>query len=441
MMKTRIIHLGLLALVCNLSYADTNGGISEKQIERFATAITQVNHYYIKPVSYQQLFDSAIKGMLTSLDPHSDYLSPKDIRELQTSTTGEYAGIGVEVIPDNGLIKVVSPFDDTPAQRAGLQPGDIIIKINEHLIQEMSTDEAINLIKGPAGTSVELIIIRPGQTDNITLNIPREIIEVKSVKSAMYRGRTAYIKVANFGDNTASEIKKQLTELTKKQSVDGVVLDLRNNPGGTLTAAIDTSDLFLDKADLKDNPLIVYTRGRLDIDNMDVLATPGDIINNLPLVVLINNGSASASEIVAGAIKDHHRGVIMGTPSFGKGSVQTVIPIDYESAIKLTTALYYTPNGVSIQAHGIIPDVYAPYKKMPKVKEDHSVLSTIEKLNESNLSGHLTSPTEQKSKVSLLAKKEEQAELAYRDFQLYQALNMVEAMHINHNIQPNKEQS
>jgi carboxyl-terminal processing protease len=435
MTRTRIFQYSALALACSLSFAENAGGISEKQIERFATAITQVNHYYIKPVSYQQLFDNAIKGMLTSLDPHSDYLSPKDIKELQANTSGEYAGIGVEVIPDNGLIRVVSPFDDTPAQRAGLQPGDIIIQIDEHLIQEMSTDEAINLIKGPAGTSVELMVIRPGETNNITLNIPREVIQVKSVKSALYRNKTAYIKVANFGDHTAENIKNQIEKIRAEHPINGVILDLRNNPGGTLTAAIDTADLFLDKASIEDNPLIVYTRGRLDIDNMDALATPGDIIKNKPLVVLINNGSASASEIVAGAIKDHHRGVIMGTPSFGKGSVQTVIPIDYESAIKLTTALYYTPDGVSIQAHGIIPDVYAPYKKMPKGKEDNSVLSAIGKFNEANLNGHLTSSAANQESRQLLAKKEKQAELAYHDFQLYQALNMVEAMHIDQAIE------
>jgi len=431
MMTKRIFKFSALTIICSFSFADNSGGISEKQIERFATAITQVNHYYIKPVSYQQLFDNAIKGMLTSLDPHSDYLSPKDIKELQASTSGEYAGIGVEVIPDNGLIRVVSPFDDTPAFRAGLQPGDIIIKINEHLIQEMSTDEAINLIKGPAGTSVELMIIRPGATDNITLSIPREVIQIQSVKSVFYRNKTAYVKVANFGDHTAEDIKKHIQNITTEHSINGVILDLRNNPGGTLTAAIDTADLFLDKANIENNPLIVYTRGRLDIDNMDAVATPGDILNNQPLVVLINNGSASASEIVAGAIKDHHRGVIMGTPSFGKGSVQTVIPIDYESAIKLTTALYYTPDGISIQAHGIIPDVYAPYKKMPQGKEDNSVLSAIGKFNEANLSGHLTSPAARKETASLLAKKEKQVELAYKDFQLYQALNMIEAMHID----------
>lgn len=430
MTKTRIFQYGALALVCSFSFGNTDS-ISEKQIERFATAITQVNHYYIKPVSYQQLFDSAIKGMLTALDPHSDYLSPKDIKELQANTTGEYAGIGVEVIPDNGLIRVVSPFDDTPAERAGLQPGDIIIKINAHLIQEMSTDEAINLIKGPVGTSVELMIIRPGVPDNITLSIPREIIQIKSVKSTIYPDKTAYVKVANFGDNTAEDIKNHIRKMTTKQHINGVILDLRNNPGGTLNAAIDTANLFLDKDNMTENALVVYTRGRLDIDNMDAVATPGDIIKNKPLVILINNGSASASEIVAGAVKDHHRGVIMGTPSFGKGSVQTVIPVDYESAIKLTTALYYTPNGISIQAHGIIPDVYAPYKKMPKSQEDNSVLSVIGKFNEANLSGHLASPTVKKESAALLARKEKQAELAYQDFQLYQALNMIEAMHID----------
>jgi len=420
----------ITASVCTTALA--NEGISEKQIERFATAITQINHYYIKPVTYQSLFDSAIKGMLTSLDPHSDYLSPKDIKELQASTTGEYAGIGVEVIPDNGLIKVISPFDGTPAQKAGIKSGDIIVKVGNKLIKDVSTDEAIELIMGPVGSSVQLTILRAGSAEHIVMDVNREIIEIKSVKSKVYRSKLGYTKVANFGDTTAKDVKEQILGMEKSNNIKGMVIDLRNNPGGTLTAAIETSDLFLDKQNLK-NDLIVYTRGRLDIDNMEAYATPGDILKNKPIVVLINNGSASASEILAGAIKDQKRGVVMGTPSFGKGSVQTVIPIDYESAIKLTTALYYTPNGISIQAHGILPDVYAPYTKFPEQEAKNNISAILDNINESSLDGHITASKTAAQTAANLEKKEKQAELAFTDFQLYQALNLLEAMSLNSN--------
>ncbi|MBT4885092.1 MAG: S41 family peptidase [Legionellales bacterium] len=420
----------IAAALC--SGAAANEGISEKQIERFATAITQINHYYITPVSYQTLFDSAIKGMLTSLDPHSDYLSPKDIKELQASTTGEYAGIGVEIIPDNGLIKIISPFDGTPAQKAGIQSGDIIVKVNNKLIKDVSTDEAIKLIMGPVGSSVQLTILRPGSPEHIVMDVNREIIEIKSVKSKVYRDHLGYTKIASFGDNTAIDVKEQILDLQKSNHINGLIIDLRNNPGGTLTAAIETSDLFLDRPKLK-NGLIVYTRGRLDMDNMEAYATPGDIINSKPIVVLINNGAASASEILAGAIKDQKRGVVMGTPSFGKGSVQTVIPIDYESAIKLTTALYYTPNGISIQAHGILPDVYAPYTKFPAQDAKKDIISILDNINESNLDGHLTASKTAAITAAKLEKKKQQADLAFTDFQLYQALNLLEAMSINSN--------
>ncbi|MBT4803723.1 MAG: S41 family peptidase [Legionellales bacterium] len=420
----------ITASVCTTTLA--NEGISEKQIERFATAITQINHYYIKPVTYQSLFDSAIKGMLTSLDPHSDYLSPKDIKELQASTTGEYAGIGVEVIPDNGLIKVISPFDGTPAQKAGIKSGDIIVKVGNKLIKDVSTDEAIELIMGPVGSSVQLTILRAGSAEHIVMDVNREIIEIKSVKSKVYRSKLGYTKVANFGDTTAKDVKEQILGMEKSNNIKGMVIDLRNNPGGTLTAAIETSDLFLDKQNLK-NDLIVYTRGRLDIDNMEAYATPGDILKNKPIVVLINNGSASASEILAGAIKDQKRGVVMGTPSFGKGSVQTVIPIDYESAIKLTTALYYTPNGISIQAHGILPDVYAPYTKFPEQEAKNNISAILDNINESSLDGHITASKTAAQTAANLEKKEKQAELAFTDFQLYQALNLLEAMSLNSN--------
>lgn len=399
--------------------------ISEKQIERFATTITQIHHYYLKPTSYSKLFDSAIRGMLTGLDPHSDYLSPGDIKELQTSTTGEYAGIGIEILPENGLIKVISPLADTPADKAGMQAGDVIIKINDRIIKDLSTDEAIKLIKGPAGTTVNLTVFREGAEKPIEIPITREFIQIKSVTSKLYRNKIVYTKVAIFNDTTAVEVAKQIQELDASNGkVKGLVLDLRNNPGGTLSSAIETSDLFIDNKNNDYDNTIVYTKGRLDVDNITAYANPGDMLDNKPIIVLVNNGSASASEIVAGALKDHKRAIVMGTKSFGKGSVQTVIPIDYESAIKLTTALYYTPNGTSIQANGIVPDVYAPYTKIPQEKEQ----GVLDDITESSLIGHIRAPQNNDKNDDIMAKKEQQAELAYSDFQLYQALNLLEGM-------------
>lgn len=429
-LKGRIILATLV--LSSLSTARAETAISETQIERFATAITQIHHYYLKPVSYQKLFDNAIRGMLTSLDPHSDYLSPKDIRDLQDTTRGEYAGIGIEIIPDNGMIKVISPVSDAPADKAGIMPGDIIVKINNKFVKDISSDEAISLIKGPEGTIVELTVVRSELKDSINFKIKRELIKMQSVKSKLYRKKIAYSKISTFGENTAQELKSAVLNFNKSNSISGLVIDLRNNPGGLLTSAIEISDLFLDRMNTRYNGMIVYTKGRLDIDNTEAHATPGDIFNNKPIVILINSGSASASEIVAGALKDQKRAIVLGTRSFGKGSVQTVIPIDYESAIKLTTSLYYTPNGTSIQANGIIPDVYTPYTQITEGKKKTNIETMFENISEQNLSGHLQSPSQktQKNSMQILEKKQEQAQLAYKDLQLFQALNLVEAMSV-----------
>ena len=426
MLKVRSAIFTLILFTLHSAKAEES--INEKQIERFATAITQINHYYIDKVSYTNLFDNAIRGMLTSLDPHSDYLSPKDIKDLQLSTTGEYAGIGIEIIPENGLIKVISPLDDTPAAKAGIQPGDIIIQINQQLVKDISTEEAIKMIQGKVGTTVNLTVLRESNSDTLSFDITREVIQVKSVRSDFYRDKTAYIKIAAFGDNTTAELKEQLTHLMQTNHTTGLIIDLRNNPGGTLNSAIETSDLFLDKGKLQYNNLIVYTKGRLDIDNMEAYATSGDITNGLPIVVLINNGSASAAEILAGALKDQKRAIVLGTQSFGKGSVQTVIPIDYESAIKLTTALYYTPSGNSIQATGIIPDVYAPYTAIPNSNKKIG-FDTLNNLQEKHLSNHIASTN---TNDSALHTKSQQALLAHKDFQLYQALNLIDGMSARH---------
>lgn len=429
-LKGRILLATLV--LSSLSNAKAESAISETQIERFATAITQIHHYYLKPVSYQNLFDFAIRGMLTSLDPHSDYLSPQDIRDLQDTTSGEYAGIGIEIIPDNGLIKVISPLSEAPAEKAGIIPGDIIVKVDDKFVKDISSDEAIALIKGPEGTIVELTVIRAELKDSLKFKIKRELIKTQSVKSKLYRNKIGYSKISTFGENTAQELKDAIIEFNKNNNISGLVIDLRNNPGGLLTSAIEVSDLFLDRKNTSYNGMIVYTKGRLDIDNTEAHATPGDIFNNKPIVVIINNGSASASEIVAGALKDQKRAIILGTRSFGKGSVQTVIPIDYESAIKLTTSLYYTPNGTSIQASGIIPDVYTPYTQINESDKKDNIQDMLTNISEQNLSGHLSHPSAKAHNDSkqVLERKQEQAQLAYKDLQLFQSLNLIEAMSV-----------
>ncbi len=364
--------------------------------------------------------------MLTGLDPHSDYLSPQDIEELQTSTTGEYAGIGIEIIPDNGLIKVISPFDDTPAFKAGLEPGDIILKIDDKFIKDISTDEAVSLMKGKPGSHLTLTIMRQGKADPLDFDLIREVISLKTVKSTLYPNNIGYVKISVFNDITTEETKKQIEEMQENTPLKGLIVDLRNNPGGTLESAISTTDLFLDSKNTKYNNMIVYTKGRTELDNIDAYATPNDIMNRKPIIVLINSGSASASEIFAGALQDNNRGIVFGTKSFGKGSVQSIIPIDYESAIKLTTDLYYTPSGRSIQATGIVPDVYAPYTKMPKQDQNINL-----NLYENNLSGHLLNNTNKQSDSNdNIAQNatEKHLELAKQDFQLYQAINLIKGI-------------
>ena len=421
-----------IALCCSLSYAETTSDeyISEKQIERFATALTQIQHYYLKPTEYQTLFDSAIRGMLTNLDPHSDYLSPQDIEDMQTTNAGEYAGIGIEIMPDNGLIKVISPFDDTPAFKAGIQSGDIIFKINNKFIKDLSTDEAVNLITGEPGSNVQLTIIRSGEEEPIDFNVTREAIDLQTVKSTLYPNGIGYVKIAVFNEVTTEDTKKQVEDMEAQADggLKGLIVDLRNNPGGILDTAISTTDLFLDSKNTKYDNIIVYTEGRTDADNITAYATPNDILHNKPIVVLINGGSASASEIFAGALQDNNRGIVFGTKSFGKGSVQSIIPIDYESAIKLTTALYYTPSGRSIQATGIVPDVYAPYTKAPKQNQSMEM-----SLYENDLSGHIANATAEKDNIKDDADIRQEAkakhlELSKEDFQLYQAINLIKGI-------------
>jgi len=418
--------------------------IPVKDIQRFSTVIAQIKRYYIEDTTDEELFNNAIKGLLTNLDPHSAFLDEDDLKDLETVTTGEFGGIGVEIIPENGFIKVIAPLDDTPAYNAGIKAGDLIVRINNQVIKKMTIREAINKIRGKRGTDVELTILRKGEKKPLRISVTRDIIKVDSVKSRMLEDGYGYIRIVFFQAPAKADLHKAIKKLQKESNgkLKGLVIDLRNNPGGLLDAAIHIADTFLDAPKLKHDKLIVYTKGRIPDSDIHAKATAGDMINGIPIVVLINGGSASASEIVAGALQDYKRAIIVGTKSFGKGSVQTIIPIDEGSGIKLTTALYYTPAGRSIQAKGIIPDIIISELKIQKPDDMDTAIDPIE---ESNLGGHLKNSIgkekEEVKKKSVMkdAKDDESIDddeepkvnpLAFKDYQLYTALNLLKGMNV-----------
>lgn len=399
-----------------------------KDIQRFSTVIMQIKRYYIDKINDDTLFENAMRGMVSNLDPHSSYLDENDLKDLQTATTGKFGGIGVEIVPESGYIKVISPLDDTPAYKAGIKPGDLIIRIDNKLIKEMTMREAINLIRGKRGSYVALTVLRKGEKKPLKILVKRDVIKVQTIKSKLLAPGYGYIRIAFFQTLAKEELANAITNLEKQSGgkLNGLVLDLRNNPGGLLDAAIDVADSFLDLNHLKRyNGLIVYTKGRIPRADVKATATPGDLVHEVPMVVLINEGSASASEIVAGALQDHKRAIIMGTRSFGKGSVQTVLPIDNSSALKLTTALYYTPSGRSIQAMGIVPDVLVNNLAVTKTDTDEILIDPI---NESDLSGHLKNGNGKSTKEDLEEKAKSETSLAQSDFQLYQALMLLEGI-------------
>ncbi len=419
--------------------------IPVQDIQRFSTVIAQIKRYYIENPTDKTLFNNAIRGMLMNLDPHSAYLDEDDLKDLQTVTTGEFGGIGIEIIPENGYIKVISPLDDTPAFKAGMKAGDLIIRIDDKIIRKMTVRDAINMIRGKRGTSVELTVLRKGEKKPLHFNVMRDVVKVASVKSKMLEPGYAYARIVFFQAPAADDLKNAITKLTTeaKGRLKGLVIDLRNNPGGLLDSAIRISDLFLDAPKTNDG-LIVYTKGRIPGSDIRAKSTPGDIIQGVPIVVLINGGSASASEIVAGALQDYKRAIIMGTRSFGKGSVQTIIPIDRTTGIKLTTALYYTPSGRSIQAKGIEPDITIQELKVNKDTDE----KPMDEIDEKDLSGHLNNGNakpdnskqdnsksdDDKSTSNIMNPTEEETvtpvnPLVYEDFQLFEALNMLKGIH------------
>lgn len=415
--------MACLAFSQNNSEAPVNtqplpeGKLPLDELRSFAEVFNHIRLSYVEEIDDKTLLEYAIRGMLSGLDPHSSYLDSKSFDDLQVNTSGEFGGIGMEVDMENGFVKVITPIDDTPAERAGIQSGDIIIKLNGKPVKGLSLAEAVNLMRGPSGSDIQLTIIREGIHQPFDLTVTRDTIKVISVRSRSLEPGFTYIRIAQFQSNTGLEFRKALEKAQKNnKQLKGVVLDLRNNPGGVLQASVDVVDTVLNKG------LIVYTQGRLDNSHSSYSATHSDITNNTPIVVLINGGSASASEIVAGALQDHHRAVIMGTDSFGKGSVQTVVPLSEKHAIKLTTARYFTPSGRSIQAQGITPDIIVQRAKI-------EALPTRAGITEADLKGHLQNGSLNKHPTKEQLNKSQKS-LFNRDNQLYEALNLLKGLDI-----------
>ena len=322
-----------------------------KKIDLFGEVLEKINKEYVDEINQSESMDSAIDGLLQSLDPYSSYMSPEIFNEMQTETSGEFGGLGIEVGMESGVVKVISPIDDTPASRAGIKAGDYIVKINDTQVQGKSLTEAVELMRGPVGSGIELTIRRRGEKKALNFTIIREIIEVKSVKADILEKNIGYMRLTSFNENSGEQIKKEIKKLEKNKNVKAYILDLRNNPGGLLSQAIRISDFFLNNGE------IVSTKSRKASENRKWFAKNGDLINGKTLLVLINYGSASASEIVAGALKDHKRAILLGENSYGKGSVQSIIPLKNKGAIRLTVAKYYLPSGKSISEIGVSPDI------------------------------------------------------------------------------------
>ncbi len=456
--KIGLVGLGLMAgLMVSLHFAasadkNTEVPLPVEELRAFSNVFGRIKSDYVEPVSDKDLITSAINGMLSGLDPHSAYLDADSFKELQVGTQGEFGGLGIEVGMEDGLVKVISPIEDTPAFKAGVKAGDLIIKLDDKLVKGLTLGDAVKLMRGKPGSTIMLTIVRKSEPKPLQISVTRAIIKVKSVKSKLVEPGYAFVRITQFQEHTGENLAAALSNLQKKNkgALQGLVLDLRNDPGGLLTGAVAVSAAFLPK-----DALVVYTEGRSADARMHLTASPvnylrgsnrNDYLKNLPenfkkvpMVVLINGGSASASEIVAGALQDHKRAVLMGTQSFGKGSVQTILPLSNNTAIKLTTARYYTPNGRSIQAKGIVPDI---------VVEDPATASFDEtfRLREADLDKHLKNgqgedngKSEKTAKPSRTHSKamdndDKKIEIAAfgskNDYQLNQALNLLKGMSI-----------
>ncbi|VAW62926.1 Carboxyl-terminal protease [hydrothermal vent metagenome] len=446
MNQTRLSVVTLAALLIlsaslfNVSFAESakqneskEENLPLEQLRNFSDIFARIKTDYVKQVSDKELLENAIRGMLAGLDPHSTYLDPEEYKELRIGTTGQFGGLGIQVGLEDGFVKVISPIDDTPAYKAGIKAGDLIIRLNDKPVKDMNLNDAVKLMRGKPGTKIELGIIRKGSDEPIKFTLKRAIIKVKSVKSYLLEPGFGYVRVSTFQSRTAEHLSEAIKKLEKESEtpLSGLILDLRNNPGGLLNAAADVSDLFIEKGKL------VYTQGRTDNSYFEFTAKPNDILKKAPMVVLINGGSASASEIVAGALQDHNRAVVMGEKSFGKGSVQTIQELRNGGAVKFTTARYFTPSGRSIQAEGIVPDIDLKNIQMTATQE-HG----LKQLKEADLSGHISNPNgkTKKQKISKNKKSDEMAAKLNKDYKIHEALNLLKGLHIlSKNKDKNKE--
>lgn len=420
--KNHIIFFAFTIFISSYSfkvYADDDNTNVYKQLNMFGEIYERVRREYVEEVSDKELIEAAIEGMLQSLDPHSSFMNEDTFKDMQVQTKGEFGGLGIEVSMEDGFVKVVSPIDDTPAFEAGVQAGDFIIEIDGESVYGMTLGDAVDKMRGKVNTEITIKISR-GELEPFDIVIVRDKIKVQSVR-ARREGNAAYLRITSFNEKTESGLIKNMNKLTEEigKDITGVILDLRNNPGGLLNQAVAVSDAFLERGE------IVSTRGRKKRGQQKFNATKGDISNGLPIVVLINGGSASASEIVAGALQDHERAIIMGTTSFGKGSVQTIIPVQRDSAMRLTTAKYYTPSGNSIQATGITPDIIV---NQAKIEE----LESFSNRKESDLKGHLVNPTEGNKTLDEIKEKQNVSNLGDSkkkiDYQLNRALDLLEGI-------------
>ncbi|WP_299949043.1 S41 family peptidase [uncultured Ruegeria sp.] len=406
--------------------AESKAGVYE-QLDLFGDIFERIRAQYVEEVETDELIEAAIDGMLTSLDPHSSYLSPDDAEQMRVQTRGEFGGLGIEVTQEEGFVKVVSPIDDTPADAAGIEAGDFITHVDGESILGLTLDKAVDLMRGPVGSEIVITVVREGEQEPFDVTIVRDTIKLTAVR-ARTEGTSVVLRVTTFNDQTYPNLKDGLEEQIEEaggiENVNGIVLDLRNNPGGLLTQAIKVSDAFLDEGE------IVSTRGRNPEDGERFNATAGDLTGGKPIVVLINGGSASASEIVAGALQDHHRAIVVGTKSFGKGSVQTVMPIRGDGAMRLTTSRYYTPSGRSIQALGVSPDIIVEQpRNRPEEEEDDANARTR---SEADLRGSLNNDSLSEDEIRQIeedrAKAEATAELREEDYQMAYAIDILKGL-------------
>ncbi|MGB1801049.1 MAG: S41 family peptidase [Gammaproteobacteria bacterium] len=436
MYKTKNLIFTFLLMTFSVSLAianteenkveDKDGTLPLDELRTFTEVFAKIKSDYVETIDDRELIENAIRGMLEGLDPHSAYLDKESYKDLQEGTSGEFGGLGIEIGMEDGYVKVISPIDGTPAEKSGIEAGDLIIKLDGKSIRGMSLNEAVDIMRGKPGTDIDLSIAREGQEKPLEFTITRAIITAQSVRSEILEPGFGYARISNFQTHTAEDLRKAVDKLKKeadkdKEKLNGLILDLRNNPGGILNAAVGVSDLFLDSG------MIVYTEGRISESKLKFTAKPSDVLKDAPIIVLVNGGSASASEIVAGALQDHNRAIIMGEQTFGKGSVQTILPMNSEAAVKMTTARYFTPSGRSIQASGIKPDII-----IENIRVNSEQTNNFGLVKESELSGHLDNGNDEEDSKAASKKKEDKNKpsLAETDYQLYEALNVLKALTI-----------